>query len=553
MKTKLFLHKLDQVNLFKKNLPLKFNNPDRISSVLGTFLSVCIIIFLLYNFFFSDMVQNTNPTVLFQSIETKLRPGIKLDQNNFVLAFGLIDSDNSIYPQDPTIFNFGGYLMDCQIKNRSCNETFLNTSFCTQEMFSRFPNEYLNLGLSNVSCINSDEANKLFIKGWWDENELSYFYMSLNKCKNETNSSIVCQSPEVIEEFFKDKLFSYWVEQKNIDISNYENPISAKIKNFYHLIKTNEYREINFFLKKTIIKTDDAPIYSNEHILESYQHEGLDKDSFSPYEENLFNLYFYSGPSTQTFQRNYQKLFDLIANIGGILGASTTIFSILINMIFEWKVNEYILNKLYFLNDQFVDLSRSQKKSISISALSSSLSKISKEKKKKKFFSRLCESIKLLFISKISQSNSDKFASNKEEKKKLNFSFWEWIKFFFRKKRNRTKKESVYLNYIKIIDEKLDLIQILKKLEEIDKMKFVIFNEDQLSLFNSLSKKYINFSDNKDGKENIFQYHKKRNKSSLSQISKIRSQFQKIDGIRENIDPIDKRLMQIFSDFNDLK
>ena len=109
------------------------------------------------------------------------------------------------------------------------------------------------------------------------------------------------------------------MEQKNIDLNNYESPISSKIKNFYRLIKNNEYRECNFFLKKTFVITDDAPIYSNENILESYQHESLEKDSNSDSDDRPISLFFYSGTSTQIFQRNYEKLFNLLASLGGIL------------------------------------------------------------------------------------------------------------------------------------------------------------------------------------------------------------------------------------------
>ena len=509
MKNKTVLKSLNMVDLFQHNVSLKMKSRYRISSDCGRFLSICIIIFLVYNFFSSDMIRNTNPIVLFQSFETKLRPGIKLDQDNFVLAFGITDFSNLIYPSDPTIFNFDGY--QNLYNNNNWIYTNLTNNLCTQKIFDRFPNEYLKLGLSNASCINSNEANKLFVKGWWDEEEISYFFINLNKCKNQTDSSIICQSPEAIETFFKNKFFSFWVEQKNIDMKNYENPISSKIKNFYRLIRTNEYRETNFFLKKTFIITDDDPIYSNENFLESYQHEGLDMDSNPDASETFFSLYFYSGASTQTFQRNYQKLFNLLASLGGILGALTTIFSIIIKLIVEWKVNEIILNKLYFLSDKYNNFCQ--------------------------------QKINLITPSKSSTYSSSVTEVNK--KKKLTFSFWEWIRLLFRKKKNRTAKETLYLKYMEKMNKKLDLIEILKKLEEIEKIKYVIFNENQLSLFNTITKKYIYFSDKKDAKENIFKYHQKQNNISQLQITKIRTHFARIALRKENMDPIDRRLMRL--------
>ena len=300
-----------------------------------------------------------------------------------------------------------------------------------------------------------------------------------------------------------------------------------------------EYRESNFFLKKTFIFTDDFPIYSNENILESYQHEGLEKDSNPDSFSNIiFNLCIFSGATTQIYQRNYQKLFNLLANLGGILGALTTIFSLIIKLFIEWKTSELFLNKLYFFNDQSNNFSLEKPNLISPLKTSTIIGK-NKDRKKKGLILSFWQWIKTNF-------------SKKKKNKRLTLTFWEWIKMIFKKKRNRTQKESFYLDYIRKMNKKIDLVEILKKLEEIEKIKRILFNNEQLLFFNTISKKSIYFSDRKDGKENIAKYQKNQNKLSQVQLRKIHAYFGEINKKKDDLDTLDKRLMRLI-DYNDLK
>ena len=105
MVCKIIFSFLSFIDLFQQNVSLKLNNRFRVSISLGKILSVGIIIFLLYNFFNSDMLTKRNPNILYQSTELTNRPLINLSEKDFTLAFALQDSKN-VYFEDPSIFSF---------------------------------------------------------------------------------------------------------------------------------------------------------------------------------------------------------------------------------------------------------------------------------------------------------------------------------------------------------------------------------------------------------------------------------------------------------------
>ena len=54
-----------------------------------------------------------------------------------------------------------------------------------------------------------------------------------------------------------------------------------------------------------------------------------------------------------------------------------------------------------------------------------------------------------------------------------------------------------------IFIKETDIVNILLKLQEIDKLKYILFNPDQLALFKLLEKPVINFKENPDERNTL--------------------------------------------------
>ena len=86
---------------------------------------------------------------------------------------------------------------------------------------------------------------------------------------------------------------------------------------------------------------------------------------------------------------------------------------------------------------------------------------------------------------------------SKESRYILKFSFLDTIKIFLRTNfcfsQKLMLKSNLYKKSYQTIEEYFDICNLLNKLEELEKLKIILFDKEQLSLFNFISKELISF------------------------------------------------------------
>ena len=443
------------IDLFQQSPSFKINGKPRISLNFGRFLSALILTFVFYNAFQSDLVNKTNPNVLQQVLQLSERPSINLKNEHFSLAFGVAD-DYSIFPLDPSIFSFT--VTQITLSNlQVIEEKEIQFEKCEETHFSQFPKDYTSLGLNNMSCLPKD--NNVTLKGYWDEDELQYLSISMFACKNNTNNSI-CQSEESINEFFRLKYFEIYLIQNNFDMKNYDNPVSSKIS-YYVGIERGTRTQISNFVKRTRVSSDKNIIFSNFDEMNTYVYEE-GNTIFQQSQDQLLSFEFYSSNNIIVFQRSYQKLYDLMASLGGIISPLMIISSLIVGFINDWYISELILMRMYNV------------KKVNNWQIKTNLKK---------------------GVENHTNEKSPSF--KKKERSFLNLSICEKIKFIMKPKRFFNEKEKTYQSLLKKAENKLDLFEMLLKLEQIHKIKYILFDEDQNQIFNAFSKKCFNISSTK--------------------------------------------------------
>lgn len=489
---------LSYIDLFQKSPCLKINGKPRNSLMLGRFFSALILSFVFYNAFQSDMVNKNNPIVLQQSLQLTKRPKINLKDEKFSLAFGVVD-DYSNFPIDPSIFSLT--VIDIRLMNSEVmEENEVAFEKCEEAHFVEFKESYQSLGLFNMSCLPKD--NNLTLKGYWDEDEIQYLSISMSICKNNTSNSI-CQSQENIDEFFHHKYFEIYLIQNNFDMKNYENPLSSKISAYYVGIELGRRTQISNFVKKSKILSSKNIIFSNFDETNTYVYE-QGETIFQNSDDQLLSFEFYSSDNLLIYQRSYQKLYDLMASLGGIISPLMILCSLIVGFFNDWYINDLILTRLYNVNGL-----NNLKKKRTIPNMKSKV-----QIKKKKLFTQ------------------------RKEKDFLNFSIWERVKFIMKPNIFFNQKEKKYQSLLKKADNKLDLFEILLKLEQISKMKYILFNDDQRKIFDFFSKKCVSLSSTKVNKNqytfDLAQPRQDEIKKYISNITEKRKESK-----------IDKKLMEM--------
>ena len=416
----------------------------------------------------SDMLKKVNPIVLIQSAETEVRPSFLFTGNDIFFAFSIADNYQD-YPPDSSIMTF----TVSQVSGENgfiTNEEKKELRQCTGQDFARFPKYQNGFKFDNLLCLKNKTFN---LNGFWDEPKMNYLLVHVEKCINSTESEIICKSNEEIEEFINNKYFYFYVEQKTFDMNNQNDPISSGIKLYYRGLSTKQSKYMDFFFKKTRLLLDEGFLYNQENLTQSYSHDTPYFDSIEN-DQILFEIYIHPSQTIVTYQRRYEKIYGLLANLGGILNSLIMIGAIMIKLLYDWKINELILNKLYAFG-KAVEYKTFLRSYLSINSFSNNYVSGNTGKNS-------------VAVSKVNPQHNEKAKSKLNMK--LIMSFWELIVLFFKKKKKRTNKEKIYAKFMEESDKKIDLLMILQKLEEIDRLKFVLLSEQQLFLFNSIDKRY---------------------------------------------------------------
>ena len=144
-------------------------------------------------------------------------------------------------------------------------------------------------------------------------------------------------------------------------------------------------------------------------------------------------------------------------------------------------------------------------------------------------------------------SRFQKYCSRDQKYKQLKITPLRYLKAQFKKKLRRplNENEKSILMAEEIYNDEIDIITILFKLQEIEKLKKILLSEDQIALFNLLDKPkiYPELKTNKDNwwNQNPSNIPKKKYEETISQNVKI---YEKMIAKIEKTN-VDKRLLQL--------
>ena len=139
------------------------------------------------------------------------------------------------------------------------------------------------------------------------------------------------------------------------------------------------------------------------------------------------------------------------------------------------------------------------------------------------------------------------------ESSKIDISLWEFFTSYVKKNEKTKEKFDVLNKGMKNVRERMDILNIMKKFRELDKLKALLLEEDQLTLFNAMPKAII-----KSGNTIITENDLMKSKSFSQRILK-KSTFIETDEKQEHIkqsyeniqmkvkkSKIDVRLMELY-------
>lgn len=502
-KLKKYFKHLKTIDVFGRKTELTMNKKSHYTTLMGGFCTVvlttlCVLLFLNFG---SNMLYHNNPTVIYAEYFSKIPPTTQFSRENFVFMFG-IQNKNFGHFYDETIYKpLVRYRKIDKIAQTDtwvnlttvrCNESDLPTDPVMKHYFMNAPNAPIN----NLICVKNLENYDLL--GSFDADLYHYMELYIYTCKNSTDSSApVCKSPEEIKE--KMGYYAFYTMDYLIDPEEYENPGKPIGIDFFSPVSIGMIRYTNRYIATTEIKSDDSFLFSSPHVSHTYPTFAQDKETLVIDDTDsglLVDFLIRKHHNIWTYNRAYKKIQGVLAEIGGFIHILYLILWVISYPIVSKKYYEKIINLIYnFEHDekreeppakenddstlkQININNTSQRENIMMTPLGSYAK--GKEDNKPQ------ELEKDLFLRRFSKV---------KQKQPLKTSYWEYLRtifFPFLPKKHEIENKMKRLKTGKTaIMQKIDIAYILHKFNEIDKIKLLLFNDNQYHLFDYLSKAVI--------------------------------------------------------------
>ena len=529
---------LSHFDMFQSNISLFFNNRIKRSSKIGFILTLILIIILSCFFSQTDMFLKKSPFVVSQRITNIHAPPVRFDQNH-VLVLNLNDDNNTNF-YDPSIFTMTYTIyhlkVDANGTFREIDHRVLDLILCQEKPLTDI-SLFESLGLKDALCLTNDTFE---VEGYWDENEVYYAQAELYLCDNMT-SNITCKSPEEIAYFFTStaKYFGAVMHGMSLKIDDYEHPIKTKVDYFFNLMDLDFRKTMTIYLKNFELITHDGYFMQSTTVQTNFLKDYLTTDvgMRRSQKEVVGQIVLYASHDLDQNARRYQSLTEVLAYMAGLANFYILICSLVTNIQNYLQSLKIILNYLYFFpklykNQEYPlhDNKKTNKSKIEPKKLKPKVNV--KEKDMMTLEHKRADSIevpqsyvnfKMIHLdSPVTQDRGNIFTiernqifsqasptgeihlfPNKKERDllekctNLKVGFWEFIRYLFAMtlRCKKSMKQKLIEKSDAIFMKEFDVINILKKLHEIEKLKLILLNEDQLILFNSLSKPMIYMED----------------------------------------------------------
>ncbi len=529
-------------------------------------------------------------------------PKVNLTQNKFNLAFGLT-FQNSTVATNLKYFDFSFEIIqwigiDTYIKKTIplVNCEYENFQGVNEALF------YLN-GLSKMVCPNISLIENFTISGLYTDDWYQFLELKI-KLKQEHFSQI-----KDVEKFLIENplLFQLFFIDSGMDYDNLNHPLTRFLNYYYTSFSFSFMKYSQIYISELNFSNDENLFYNNpsqvsvsilEKVFEyNYAVTDRSKTSNSPYNFDFMIITITASPKYYILNRVYQKLPDLFANLSGLLSQILFILVFFISITNKNSAHNKMMSKVLkykgkkdfdinYLSENF-SFRKMQERTNKMVVENNKASCKDQNKSSPLINYSVEVNSKILFQNKeLSLLKKKKFNFKKKNKEKLTHTDYNYKKIEMEEskishkeeKSNEIKLKEIESDKLKFINistldmlfikakccckrfrsrkiilragkEKiffyLDVITYLKKMQELDTLKYLLLSSDQRNLFSFLSKPLIAINDASSSVYKEYQSDQKNsNTLTKEEINQMTHCYQNILN-HKKLTSINKKLIDI--------
>jgi hypothetical protein len=356
-----FLRSLD---VYGGNVLIYHNSHRSIKSCFGGLITlfIMIVMTLVIVGLGGDFFYRTNPSFIKSELNPKEFPNVLLSNTNFMFALRYEDINAVTLDKLGQSFYFNVWrrqyfrnsLGEWEVKEISK----IPYSQCKREKFT-LPELYDEKNIKDFNCIDYDNE-KDYLGGGWEANLVNYFLIDYSICfEGEFNpyNGLPCNPTKVTDDLISNYAYvSFYIQDLFVDPSDYENPISKAIFNFYHLVDKQLLKTTELYFNIVTVQSDYGWILESlKDVTEIKFNSKISdyniKEGFNSGEKKslMGNCFLYMRKTLEKYNRTYTKIQTLAANVGGIMKTITFLMSLIIQTYNYFDFKTEIINSFQLI------------------------------------------------------------------------------------------------------------------------------------------------------------------------------------------------------------
>ncbi|CAD8189127.1 unnamed protein product [Paramecium octaurelia] len=502
---------LAKIDVFGQNITLNMNKNASYTTAFGGIASILIII-LLSLIFFSNIVEFFGKDNVFYDSEISFSNDpelmeLKEDNSMFALSIDQVNFTTNPYfnisvEQKIYLRNINGTLtkLTVEVPMQPCTLERFNNIFLQQGL--DFTEQFNFLGMSKMLCPKSNFTFQM--EGTYSSETFKFIKFTVKDCKaqNQTSDSLwnpTCSSAAEKAKYlassgqFKLQIFQINTVVNPLKPNQYKS-IYIDSDMYFSFVPFKLARLANVYYRQFVVNNDQSIMpyedIEQEKIIVRKAEDFRDLTELGrDTDDNYAIVYLRRSPFTETMNRKYQKLGELLSYLGGFMQIMKVIFGFLIAFYNRTSMLIELANKLYDFQD-----GNQLKQYRTIKTL--------------KYTEQIGSPIEKQESNPIVPINSSQELYKVEWK--------HYIKQLVKKSKPITFNLRIFINQLTFgyllknknseflekamnkINNELDLHSILYQLQEINKLKSVLLRKSQIILFNFSPKPIVTL-----GKEQV--------------------------------------------------
>ena len=313
-----------------------------VGTIIAALLLVSEALYFLINYFNGDQL-----TIIF-SQETNYSPYMNLTDKLFLYMLATQDGT----PVDPRILQVIPTLWKINGTNTSVER--LISSSCSRE--KNYPQEkydkILDFDISKLTCLSKENGDDIIFKYEFEPYLKQYMNIYVAKCQGYTLEGEECFPLEEIDEKLADMniFLSLYTETIGLDHHNNKNPLTSSYLS-QTIAVSNDFKYSYFYdFRKIIYETKEGFLFKKDKVMSDVSFDlstrlqsiyANTKEFLVPLSLSTFQFSI-NQEYADKYQRSYQSIETVIANIGGVCN----LVIIIIKFIIKFLTDGFIYYRL---------------------------------------------------------------------------------------------------------------------------------------------------------------------------------------------------------------